>query len=55
MAKTVYNDLLSYVFVQIAMRGGPAQTEVDREVRALRQRRGERSSALLMPAGISLQ
>ena len=55
MAKTVYNDLLSYVFVQIAMRGGPAQTEVDREVQALRKRRGERSSALLMPAGISLQ
>ena len=55
MAKTVYNDLLSYVFVQIAMRGGPAQAEVDREVRALRQRRGERSSALLMPTGISLQ
>jgi hypothetical protein len=55
MAKTVYNDLLSYVFVQIAMRGGPAQAEVDREVQALRKRRGERSSSVLLPAGISLQ
>ena len=55
MAKTVYNDLLSYVFVQIAMRGGPSQNEVDREVQALRKRRGERSSSVLLPAGISLQ
>lgn len=56
MAKTVYNDLLAYVFVQIAMRGGPSQEEVDREVQALRRRRGERSSgALLVPAGIALR
>lgn len=56
MAKTVYNDLLSYVFVQIAMRGGPSQEEVDREVAALRKRRNAvRSTSLLMPAGIALQ
>lgn len=55
MAKTVYNDLLSYVFVQITMRGGPSQNEVDREVHALRARRGERSTSLVLPAGISLQ
>lgn len=56
MAKTVYNDLLSYVFVQVAMRGGPSQEETDREVAALRTRRREtRSTSLLLPAGISVQ
>lgn len=56
MAKTVYNDLLSYVFVQITMRGGPSQNEVDREVAALRTRRGDRrSTSMLLPAGIVLQ
>jgi hypothetical protein len=56
MAKTVYNDLLSYVFVQVAMRGGPSQEEVDREVVALRKRRKDvRSTSMLLPAGISLQ
>lgn len=55
MAKTVYNDLLGYVFVQIAMRGGPSQEEVDREVQALRRRRGERSSTLVLPTGIALR
>jgi hypothetical protein len=50
-----YNDLLIYVFNQIAMRGGPSQAEVDREVQALRRRRGARSSPVLLPAGISLQ
>jgi hypothetical protein len=56
MARTVYNDLLSYVFVQIAMRGGPSQEEVDREVAALRKRRNDvRSTSLLLPAGIALQ
>ena len=55
-ARTIYQDMLGYVFIQIGMRGGPAQGEIDREVAALRTRRGDkRSTSLVLPAGIALQ
>ena len=52
-AKTIYEDNLTAVFLAINMRGGPSQTEIDREVRALRTRRGDdRGRLLVLPAGI---
>lgn len=56
MAKTVYNDLLHYIFVQVAMRGGPSREETDREVAALRTRRGDhRTSTLVLPPSLALR
>lgn len=53
-ATTVYQENLQAVFLAINMRGGPSQAEVDREVRALRQRRGDNVSRLLvLPAGMA--
>ena len=56
-AMTVYQDMLAYIFVQVTMRGGPSQQEIDREVRALRTRRGDRISApsIVLPVGVVLQ
>lgn len=47
-AATVYQENLQAVFLAINMRGGPAQVEIDREVRALRQRRGDHVSRLIV-------
>lgn len=56
-AKAVYQDMLQYVFIQIDMRGGPSRTECDREVAALRTRRGDKRSSpvILMPPGVAVQ
>ena len=51
-AKTVYDENLTAIFLAINMRGGPTRAEIDREVQALRKRRGDSVSALLVPAGI---
>ena len=48
-AKTVYDENLTAVFLAINMRGGPSQTEIDREVQALRQRRGAQTSRIYLP------
>jgi hypothetical protein len=54
-SKLIYQDMLTYIFIQITMRGGPSQQEVDREVAALRSRRGDRrSTSLVLPTGIAL-
>ena len=53
-AATVYQENLQAVFLAINMRGGPSQQEIDREVRALRQRRGDNVSRLLvLPAALA--
>ena len=39
-AKMLYSERLAHIFNMIRMSGGPSQEEVDREVQALRQRRG---------------
>jgi hypothetical protein len=39
-AKILYSERLSHIFNMIRMSGGPSQEEIDREVQALRQRRG---------------
>ena len=53
-AKTVYQENLHAVFLAINMRGGPSQQEIDREVRAIRQRRGDNPSRLLvLPASMT--
>lgn len=56
-ARVAYNDMLEYIFIQVAMRGGPSRQETDREVAALRTRRGDNRSAIsiLLPPGVSLQ
>jgi hypothetical protein len=54
-AVTVYQENLQAVFLAINMRGGPSQQEIDREVRALRQRRGDNVSRLIvLPAGMKV-
>jgi hypothetical protein len=53
-AATVYQENLQAVFLAINMRGGPSQQEIDREVRAIRQRRGDNPSRLLvLPASMT--
>lgn len=53
-ATEIYKDNLTAIFLAINMRGGPSQAEIDREVRALRQRRGDVASRLIvMPAAIA--
>ena len=53
-ARTVYEDNLTAIFLAINMRGGPSQTEIDREVKALRTRRGDdRKRLLVLPVGIA--
>lgn len=51
-AKTIYEENLTAVFLAIDMRGGPGRTEIDREVQALRKRRGDSTSRLVLPVGI---
>lgn len=51
-AKTIYDENLTAIFLAINMRGGPTRAEIDREVQALRKRRGDSVSALLVPAGV---
>jgi hypothetical protein len=54
-AATVYQENLHAIFLAINMRGGPAQMEIDKEVRALRQRRGDHVSRLLvLPASMKV-
>ena len=52
-ARTVYEDNLTAVFLAIDMRGGPSRVEIDREVKALRTRRGEdRKRLLILPPSV---
>lgn len=50
-AALVYSEQLEYLFHLIEMRGGPSRVEIDREVAALRTRRGEtRSRQIYLPS-----
>jgi hypothetical protein len=52
-ATMIYNECLEYVFRLIEMRGGPNRMIIDREVAALRTRRGDsRRSTLVLPASL---
>ena len=52
-ARTVYEENLTAVFLAIDMRGGPSRTEIDREVKALRTRRGDdRNRLLVLPPSV---
>lgn len=48
-AKMLYSERLEHIFNMIRMSGGPSQEEINREVQALRQRRGARTSPILVP------
>lgn len=52
-AKTIYDENLTAIFLAINMRGGPSRTEIDREVQALRSRRGDSVSRVLLPPSIA--
>lgn len=51
-AMQAYQEQLAHVFSMIAMRGGPSALETDREVAALRQRRGDRRNTLITLASL---
>ncbi len=49
-ARTMFGEALTAIELSIAMRGGPGKGEIDREVVALRARRGEsRDRVILLP------
>lgn len=52
MATQIYNEQLAHVFSMIAFRGGPSPMETDREVAALRTRRGDNRSRVIALAAL---
>lgn len=48
-AKQLYQDRLTHLFNMISMAGGPSQMEIDREVQALRAKRGAESRRIMLP------
>jgi hypothetical protein len=52
-ANLKYNEDLESIFLAINMRGGPSRSEIDREVQALRRRRGDTTSrVILLPPNV---
>lgn len=50
-ARERYGDWLGHVFNMIKIAGGPAQTTIDREVQAVRQRRGAENKRIMTLGG----
>ena len=50
-AKQLYHDRIGHIFNMIRLAGGPSQETIDREVQALRKRRGAETKRILTVGG----